>query len=94
MSHSYDLCQSTSKPDTRVTFDVAAEDGSGFTPWDLDMVRKVAEDFAAKVAASDPEATAVFCDKCPKGDLGDSPCPHGAPSFRFVAVGNLRLQPM
>lgn len=83
---------STPKVDTRVTFDVAAEDGSGFTSYDLEMVREDADRFAAKVAESDPQSGAMFCQECPTGD--NVACPHDAPRFRYLAVGNLRVRPL
>lgn len=77
---------------TRVTFDVAADDGSGFTPWEVDMPHEEAATFVAKVAWGDPESVAIFCGQCPTGL--DVTCPHDAPHVRYIAVGNLRLRPL
>lgn len=73
----------------KVTFDVAADDGSGFTDWEVEMPRDIADRFAAQVAESNPDEYLTFCNQCPDGR--GSTCPHGAERIRVLAVGNLRI---
>ncbi len=73
-----------------VTFDVAAEDGSGFTDWTVELPREDAGRFAEQVAKSDPDESVTFCKKCPNGS--NSGCPHGTETIRVLAIGNLRIE--
>jgi hypothetical protein len=72
-----------------VTFDVAAEDGSSYTDWEVEMPRDAADRLAAQVFESDPDEFFTFCKECPDGR--GSACSHGAEHVRVLAVGNLRI---
>jgi hypothetical protein len=78
--------------DTLVTFDVAADDGSGFTDWAVELPHADADRLAEQVAKSDPGDTITFCNDCP--NKSGAICPHGAEHIRVIAIGNLRLQPL